>query len=1154
MRALPRPAFIVAMACLASLAPYPLNADAQGSPEQSGPAYGGTVAMFDTAPKLDGRIEPDEWTPALRMFGVQHRRGGDYLEDRKVASYVGFTKDRLYLAVVSELPPDQELVIDSRHRDGSMTKGDALDIWLDANHANRQAGAGDQRYYQTMVNASGAIYDKSYDPTKGSPDLGWNGNWRVAHRTHDTTSEASALQTDTGVWVFEGSIPFEDIGIEGSPIGKTIGVLIARIWRRPGGQQPWFPHSHAFAHWPQYPRITLMKDAPTVQVMDFGDQLFDGHLDMTARLINPGPARTVRVRAEATSSNMPAVSETKTLKLPAESTTSYTFTNKGRFHKDAEHRFNLAITDAERDTAHMRYSMQWRAPREPRWKVQTGPEPKKAVKLAYYPSYGFVRVFVDPTELGEKGRGVEQATVAIVNADGKRIAGGDMQWRSAPAEQRFEVGELAEGRYTAKITLKGYGETFERHFERKYFAWEGNGLGETNAVLPPFKPIEVSGDQVNVVMREHRVGGLGLWRSVRAASNDRGSGMKELLASPMALKVNDGEPLQGSGEFTKQADHEVVYEGRAEHAAVTVETKTITEFDGCMRVEMTLAPGSGDQPLDQLYLDIPIKDERAALFHCTTTGLRSNPAGAVPDGAGRVWDSRDLPDGNWYGNFHPYLWVGGAERGLSWFADNDRNWVLETGDASDEFAPCQELVRKDGVLHARIHFVQKPIELKEKRTIVFGLMASPAKPMPDNWRATFFGGESVGEAPAIKWIGAQYWGSPTIMYSKAPINYDYSILDKMQEVRLGGDMGRFMRYWKQRNLTGDISDDTYMNRDKLARLAQASIRIASRLGDDYFTVYWEEFHRTLGYHEDVRLFQQEWTGRYNGSTNHNYPPSYLDYAVYQASQLIRRGIGTYFDNTFPKRGTDPVTTDAYELPSGRIQPSANMWRHREYLKRIWRLHHRMGPDNTPPIMMLHMTNTHIVPYMVFNHSNLDLEWFYGPEPAQTKYAPDLLRAESLGLQTGNYPCALARVRGPGSKDKSEAALEKARRTRTGVLMVHEIRGAGLGARSALIKPMAAFGYGSPDCRVTNYWDDEAPLRVEDDRVKWLLMRRDGKLMMLLVTWRPNPATATIQLDAKRLDVSTGTAVDVESGESLPLRDGTLEVPMDKYGVRLIRIE
>ena len=100
----------------------------------------------------------------------------------------------------------------------------------------------------------------------------------------------------------------------------------------------------------------------------------------------------------------------------------------------------------------------------------------------------------------------------------------------------------------------------------------------------------------------------------------------------------------------------------------------------------------------------------------------------------------------------------------------------------------------------------------------------------------------------------------------------------------------------------------------------------------------------------------------------------------------------------------------------------------------------MAPADALPAMMIHMTNTHILPYMVWNDENLDLEWKFGPEPQQSKFSYDFLRAETLGRQTGNVPWALDRIMDAKSKEQEAMAV----RTRFGTMMVHEIRWWGMG--------------------------------------------------------------------------------------------------------------
>jgi hypothetical protein len=180
--------------------------------------------------------------------------------------------------------------------------------------------------------------------------------------------------------------------------------------------------------------------------------------------------------------------------------------------------------------------------------------------------------------------------------------------------------------------------------------------------------------------------------------------------------------------------------------------------------------------------------------------------------------------------------------------------------------------------------------------------------------------------------------------------------------------------------------------------------------------------------------------------------------------------------------------------------------------------------------------------------NLDLEWMYGPEPQQSKYSPELLRAESLGLQSGNFPLVLARVQ----NTTSEAQKAKAERTRWGTMLVHEIRCSI--TVSPLPESIVDFGYGLDDCHVFNYWQDDYPLRASNEQVKTLLLRRKGQAFIAVCTWNPEPETVTLALDSEALGLDLRQAENAETGEALPFDNNTLTLALPGYGVRLVRLK
>jgi len=281
-------------------------------------------------------------------------------------------------------------------------------------------------------------------------------------------------------------------------------------------------------------------------------------------------------------------------------------------------------------------------------------------------------------------------------------------------------------------------------------------------------------------------------------------------------------------------------------------------------------------------------------------------------------------------------------------------------------------------------------------------------------------------------------------------------------------------------------------------------------------------------------------------------PSYQDFGVWYANEFIERGIGLYFDNSFPEKAFDPVTTSAYRLPNGRIQPSAGMWHRRDYLRRIWTLHEQHDDPQAPVTMMMHMTNTHIAAYMGWNHVNLDLEYRRLAVPQQRRWHHALLRAHAIGRQTGNIPTVLAAVEAD-SGTPEEVAF--ARRSRFGVMTVHEIKcKMSNGYFWEPYRHLVEFGYGEDDCRVWNYWDDGYPLHASDDDVKTLLMERNGAVLVVLATWNGDPEMVHLTLDSAELGVELAEAFNAETDEALPFDGQTVELDLEGYGVRVLRFE
>jgi hypothetical protein len=75
------------------------------------------------------------------------------------------------------------------------------------------------------------------------------------------------------------------------------------------------------------------------------------------------------------------------------------------------------------------------------------------------------------------------------------------------------------------------------------------------------------------------------------------------------------------------------------------------------------------------------------------------------------------------------LHVGNNHRGLTWFVDNDENWVNDTANV-----PAMEMVATTAEQYLRLNVVAKPVTISQPLHFRFYLLANPYKPLPKDWR------------------------------------------------------------------------------------------------------------------------------------------------------------------------------------------------------------------------------------------------------------------------------------------------------------------------------------------------------------------------------------------------------------------------------------
>ncbi len=427
-----------------------------------------------------------------------------------------------------------------------------------------------------------------------------------------------------------------------------------------------------------------------------------------------------------------------------------------------------------------------------------------ATRFAYYPGLHKLEVRINDLP-SEALAGRREAIAVISRRDGKKtVAKQTFTITGKSGSCMINLPKLEDGIYELIVTA-GSGLSVVRSFRHKNFPWLGNNLGKTDVIYAPFEPIRIKDNVAHVVLRNYRMNGFGLWNSVQSEG-------KEILAAPIALHVvtDKGEASWRftKGKWSASTKTVAVFQAEAESDPVRVRTSSTIEYDGCMKVEMDLLPGKSAEIIRHLWLEIPIKDGEASLFHYTAfESMRRNYAGKMPRGGkivwmnqpydqdpprwprgalppiwkaepgsddGILWTCRDIRP--WKHvistDFVPYIWLGGGERGLAFFGANDKGYLVDAN------GTMQTIERRGNTVYLRVDLVNKPVAIKKSSHITFGLQASPTRPMPDNWRAK----QKITPASPGPVLA---WGS-YLCADKYPEGYHWQVVDELVKIRETG--------------------------------------------------------------------------------------------------------------------------------------------------------------------------------------------------------------------------------------------------------------------------------------------------------------------------------------------------------------------------------
>ncbi|MAE63502.1 MAG: hypothetical protein CMJ18_04460 [Phycisphaeraceae bacterium] len=301
--------------------------------------------------------------------------------------------------------------------------------------------------------------------------------------------------------------------------------------------------------------------------------------------------------------------------------------------------------------------------------------------------------------------------------------------------------------------------------------WRTAAAGITARVMPPYKPLVKQDSLVSCWGRTYALEEL-----FPTAVSSQG---QRLLAGPVKLLLKkDGQWLEAKAKnvtFPSLAEDRIEHRGESDVGGLQIRTTGWIEYDGLFRTDLSL---SSDEPvtIDGLHLVFAFRPE-ASIFHHLEARWASEVYERSPTKPGAPVDYPWLP----------LVWVGNHDVGLTIVTESSDGW-------SSPQKGAIRFERGAEALSLTMRIISESRELGAPLRLRFGIMATPAKPMPpDRWSII------VGSLPGTR-ISWTWHNPPAQKYFSYPQPSDFTKTREM--VENAHRAGRRIMYYITTSATG----------------------------------------------------------------------------------------------------------------------------------------------------------------------------------------------------------------------------------------------------------------------------------------------------------------------------------------------------------------
>ncbi len=561
-----------------------------------------TVSTCTKAPIIDGKIGPDEWKDAAAVSGFLENDSISTSSPNSIA-FITYDNENIYVAIRMPENKTGRPTGFVRQHDDKVQDDDCVRVYLapeDLTKAKEAtasfggyAGSFDnwytdiKAYYEFAINCKGSMAEAKNDVTT------WDAPWKAK------------VSISKGYWTAEYAIPFASVGASACPINTLWGFNIFR--NRPDGRSGWV--NNAYGGYTPLPvgAILFTQDHPIIR------QTF-----------------TTKPKTGANKLAFTAVNNTKvattidlTVTTPGESPIKKTYTLSPMGTTDIAADYSLG-SEGSLSTG---YDLRVAGEATPLLSGNVGMVlPKKLqTQLRYYSTIR--QVWADIVLL--PGSGAARAVLTVKGVSGELSKTEDLvniKGTTIKVPLKGNPGDSYTG--TLIVTSKD-GKVLDQQtctsiIAPKY-SWAGTKAGLPLKVLPPWTPVKVLGNNINIVGRTLQYSDSALPAKALSAG-------KQMLSAPIQIVLrSNGKPVAWQSKTCKvtsidqtQAKVESIWRSRN----FDLRIKSTIDYDGFTWNEASIIP-KGKQPVDAVYLDMPMA-AGVPKYYClgsSQLGGKISPAG-----------------------------------------------------------------------------------------------------------------------------------------------------------------------------------------------------------------------------------------------------------------------------------------------------------------------------------------------------------------------------------------------------------------------------------------------------------------------------------------------------------------------------------------------